>query len=121
VGALRRSAQMSAAARRTHLAQSSSLSSCPWVPQKRQERLLRKCVSIRSQGGSAPPARTVLASAKRAYSFEVTSSPEPGVASAGRDPPAIFMRVGARPSQELLPPRFQVFSWGQSGRVETDP
>ena len=31
VGALRRSAQMSAAARRTHLAQSSSLFSCAWV------------------------------------------------------------------------------------------
>ena len=82
---------------------------------------VRKCGGIGLQGGSVPSARTVRASPKLARSFELTSSPEPGVASAGRDPPAIFMRVGARPSQELLPPRFQVFSWGQSGRVETDP
>ena len=69
-------------------------------------RLFRKCSGIGLQGGPAPPTRTVRALAKRTHSFEVTSSPEPRVASAGCDPPAIFMCVGACPAPELLSPKF---------------
>ena len=100
--ALRRSAQMSAAARRPHLAQSSSLFFVYLGALPGHERLLRKGSGIGLQGGSAPPARTVLAPSQRAHSVEVTSSPEPGGASAGRDPPATFMCMGAHAAHEFL-------------------